>query len=450
LIPLSFAQIPQKIHDLKSLTDSSGTVHLFYRIYAEYEGTEYSTDHIYRYNTETGEEELFLEDFYDTRFGFPYSQTINDYEFLNNDIQNFVFITTYCDNECFVTISRNDSLDMMGGLFVTMDYLNVEGPDSGRVYVEAYGKVVIGRNGGRDWPTPNEDNDFEIPDSSKLDFPLISLSPYNDSLMFGRKFFHADGENAFLRSIDKGLTSEFISDTLLPNDIYFDSDSNAVYMIDVLSTPVPKINCEVNICNYGLFTNKHRENADFWELKQIFPSSVNTPSFPEIFTHPTESGMLYVWNADSVLVTEDYGENFEVLLNSDEDITGFSIGDIKEYYTTTSTLYSLENGNSVELFSILVSNEHQIEIPKQNKLLQNYPNPFNPTTTISYQMNRSGQVTIRLYTITGQLVKELLNKYNTSGTYHFQLNGDNLSSGMYILRGRLGENIESKTITLIK
>ena len=105
LIPLSFAQIPQKIHDLKSLTDSSGTVHLFYRIYAEYEGTEYSTDHIYRYNTETGEEELFLEDFYDTRFGFPYSQTINDYEFLNNDIQNFVFITTYCDNECFVTIS---------------------------------------------------------------------------------------------------------------------------------------------------------------------------------------------------------------------------------------------------------------------------------------------------------------------------------------------------------
>ncbi len=60
LLPvLVVAQTPKRIHDLKSLTDSSGTVHLFYRIYAEYEGTEYYTDNIYHYNPETGDEVFF-------------------------------------------------------------------------------------------------------------------------------------------------------------------------------------------------------------------------------------------------------------------------------------------------------------------------------------------------------------------------------------------------------
>ncbi|WP_340103724.1 T9SS type A sorting domain-containing protein [Rhodohalobacter sp. 8-1] len=102
--------------------------------------------------------------------------------------------------------------------------------------------------------------------------------------------------------------------------------------------------------------------------------------------------------------------------------------------------------------NLIVSNERDIPVEEvRNFFLSSpYPNPFNPTTTISYQMEQPGQVTINLYTITGQLVKELLNTYNTSGTYSFQLNGGNLSSGMYILRGRLGEQTESRTITLIK
>ena len=102
--------------------------------------------------------------------------------------------------------------------------------------------------------------------------------------------------------------------------------------------------------------------------------------------------------------------------------------------------------------NLIVSNERDIPVEEVRNfsLSSPYPNPFNPTTTISYQMEQPGQITIQLYTITGQLVKELLNTYNTSGAYSFQLNGDILSSGIYILRGRLGEQIESRMITLIK
>ncbi|WP_340104170.1 T9SS type A sorting domain-containing protein [Rhodohalobacter sp. 8-1] len=450
LAPLTTAQTPQKIHDLKSLTDSVGTVHLFYRIYAEYEGTEYFTDNIYHYNTNTGIEELFLEHFYDVRFGFPLSSAVTDYTFLENDPQNVVLTQRYCDNECSDFVGRKDSSEGMGGLFVTIKNLNVEGTDTGRVYVEAFGEVVIGKNGGRDWPEPNEDNDFEVPDSSKLDFPLISLSPYNDSFMFGKKLYHSDGENAFLRSLDKGKTSEFISDTLLPANVSFDVDSKTVYIIDVLSTPVPEVNCEINTCNYGLFINEYRGITEDWELKQIFPSSVNTPSFPKILTHPTQSGKLYVWNADSVLMTEDYGGNFEVLTNPTQELTGFTATQFGEYYTTNSTLYKKEGENSVELFSIPVSNEAEVESPEQFELLQNYPNPFNPVTTITYRMRTAGIVSIELYTIQGQRVRELVNDFKTEGQHSFRLNGSDLASGIYILRGKMGVQTETRKITLIK
>lgn len=69
--PAAFAQtIPKKIHDLKSLTDSSSTVHLFYRIYEEYEGTDYYTDNIYHYDIQSGEQDVIIESYFDDRLGF--------------------------------------------------------------------------------------------------------------------------------------------------------------------------------------------------------------------------------------------------------------------------------------------------------------------------------------------------------------------------------------------
>jgi hypothetical protein len=391
-----------------------------------------------------GRKSFFLEHFYDARYGFPYSSAVTDYKFLDNDPQNVVLIRRYCDNECSDYVGRKDSSEGMGGLFVTIKNLNVQGTDIGRVYVEAFGETIIGRNGGRDWPNADAENFEEIPDSSKLGFPLTSLSPFNDSLMFGKRYSFGANDNGFFRSQDKGNTSEFVSDTLFGNSIKYDVNEETIYLLDTIGAPSSDQNCVIDPCKYGLYRSNAKGESDSWEIRKVFSQN------SKLIAHINKSGKLYVWNTDSVLVTEDFGETFEVLLNPAKEITGFSVGQPEEYYTTTSKLYSYENGNSIELFSIPVSNEYQTEIPKQNKLLQNYPNPFNPTTTISYQMEQPGQVSIKLYTITGQLVKELLRTYNTSGTYSFQLNGDHLSSGMYILRGRLGEHIESRTITLIK
>jgi len=59
-------------------------------------------------------------------------------------------------------------------------------------------------------------------------------------------------------------------------------------------------------------------------------------------------------------------------------------------------------------------------------------------------------VTIELYTIQGQRVKKLVNDFKTEGQHSFRLNGSDLASGIYILRGQLGPQTETRKITLIK
>jgi len=50
-------------------------------------------------------------------------------------------------------------------------------------------------------------------------------------------------------------------------------------------------------------------------------------------------------------------------------------------------------------------------------LLQNYPNPFNPSTTIPYRLKNPGYVKVMVYNLLGELVRVLVNKYQSAGYY---------------------------------
>jgi hypothetical protein len=50
-------------------------------------------------------------------------------------------------------------------------------------------------------------------------------------------------------------------------------------------------------------------------------------------------------------------------------------------------------------------------------LYQNYPNPFNPSTTIQYNMPKSGNVEIRIFDIQGRLIRTFIKNYQQAGTH---------------------------------
>ncbi len=71
-------------------------------------------------------------------------------------------------------------------------------------------------------------------------------------------------------------------------------------------------------------------------------------------------------------------------------------------------------------------------VPQKFELEQNYPNPFNPTTTIGFALPKASQVKLRIYSITGQLVSEVLNQKMPAGKHSIKISGEGLASGVYI------------------
>ncbi len=57
--------------------------------------------------------------------------------------------------------------------------------------------------------------------------------------------------------------------------------------------------------------------------------------------------------------------------------------------------------------------------------LSNYPNPFTTKTKIDYQLQNAERVTIKIYNSQGQMVKQLVDKYQTMGNYSTSWDGTN-------------------------
>lgn len=84
------------------------------------------------------------------------------------------------------------------------------------------------------------------------------------------------------------------------------------------------------------------------------------------------------------------------------------------------------------------------------KLYQNFPNPFNPATIISYKINQSGFVTLKVYNLVGQVVRTLVNENQEVGTYSKQFDASELSAGIYLYKLQVNNFTSVKRMTLIK
>ncbi len=86
---------------------------------------------------------------------------------------------------------------------------------------------------------------------------------------------------------------------------------------------------------------------------------------------------------------------------------------------------------------------NQIAIPQEAILLENYPNPLNSTTTIKYELRKSGYVTIKVFNLDGHEVETLMDGFQLSGVYEIEWNSEGLSSGVYIYRLQTDKSIKS-------
>jgi hypothetical protein len=84
------------------------------------------------------------------------------------------------------------------------------------------------------------------------------------------------------------------------------------------------------------------------------------------------------------------------------------------------------------------------------KLYQNYPNPVNSTTLISYQLQESAFVCLKVFDFQGKEIKTLVDEQQNAGTHSVQFNASGLQSGVYFYRIEAGQYYDIKKLLVLK
>ena len=95
-------------------------------------------------------------------------------------------------------------------------------------------------------------------------------------------------------------------------------------------------------------------------------------------------------------------------------------------------------------------------VGRRTSLAQNYPNPFNPSTSIEFTVRDRTRVTLKVYDVSGQLVRTLLEGDRDAGTVHRVTwdgrndAGESVSSGVYFYRLVASDFTQTKKMVLLK
>ncbi len=90
------------------------------------------------------------------------------------------------------------------------------------------------------------------------------------------------------------------------------------------------------------------------------------------------------------------------------------------------------------------------EIVTSFALQQNYPNPFNPSTNIQFSVPQSSYVTLEVYNLVGERLGVLVSEQLGAGTYNYDWNASDLTSGIYFYRLQAADFVETKKMMLLK
>ncbi|MDP8211548.1 MAG: right-handed parallel beta-helix repeat-containing protein [Candidatus Stygibacter australis] len=211
---------------------------------------------------------------------------------------------------------------------------------------------------------------------------------------------------------------------VLLNTIIYNCEDDAIF--NDYGTDFLIFNCDIedfeDLSVYGLL-----DDDEYGYVIETEPGFVD----PEVFDYTLTDSSACI-NAGTAYFEYDG----TIYLNLDES----------EYHGFAPDIGAYENTN--------VENDEEDIAPVRMNMI-NYPNPFNPVTTIKFTLPASDIVTLNIYNIKGQLVKQLLNEKLKSGCHEISWEGINESgnactSGLYFLRLQNSYDQINRRILLLK
>ncbi len=169
-------------------------------------------------------------------------------------------------------------------------------------------------------------------------------------------------------------------------------------------------------------------------------------------------------SANGLAVLGDYvfvadGENGLRVINMSDFDNPYEVGsydtpgDAKRIAMNGNIAY-LADGDNFGIYecsgALDVIEDGQLLLPDQIIVNAAYPNPFNSTTTISYGLPVSGNVSLQMYNPSGRLIKTLFDGYKLSGIHATTLTANNLPSGLYFVQLNVSDQILTQKVMLIR
>ncbi len=124
------------------------------------------------------------------------------------------------------------------------------------------------------------------------------------------------------------------------------------------------------------------------------------------------------------------------------------------YQISAQDIHGNEGGFSEEISVTTVSIINEI-LPDDFVLDQNFPNPFNPTTTISFGLPETSDLSLNIYDVQGNLIKTLFSGAKSAGWYQYNWDGTNdagqvVATGLYLSRLNAGHDTEVIKMLFLK
>ena len=469
LLTLSSAAQEKYFHDLKGIEDSTGTTHLFYRIfeagYSDETGDFHDyTDHIYHFDTHAILDSVFLTSKREYSYFYGAYNLSGPYLFLDGNIKNY-FNVNFKDDEWgnnynylrgfngsffdtgqntinAVSQIRTDSSKILTLNLDTKSVLVILNSDSLPSIHYPYSRLVKASD--------PEEYCFSIPEEPCVlgasdsvliyDFNNLRFKTQTDTIAFFQRndslfYSHDLGKTMVLNNTElpwsKITEIEQISDT---GHLLAQTDSRRFF-----------VDQEHNPDSSSVFiSNEARDEwtSIFSDTNRVYTASVYNNHI--VFIGSGHN--IYIWDSPKPL---------SVFVETEYEISGlyYKTGTEILYALTTEELLEINiNTKSVTILKTLpTSNEPEpTDIPNKVELYQNYPNPFNPVTVISYQLPVNSAVSLKVFDLLGREVAVLVDGRMSAGTHEVSFDARGLSSGMYFYRLEANGEVLTKRLTLIK
>lgn len=179
--------------------------------------------------------------------------------------------------------------------------------------------------------------------------------------------------------------------------------------------------------------------------------TVEIEGWGKVITDEGESDVLRIMRTETTTLAGFEFKTFEVLFVEENGIEVATISGMFDLFGDGVEEESFEASISSFSEGATTSEERISELPRRLQLNQNYPNPFNPSTQITYQLNSPEQVTLSVYSLTGQKVQTLVNgEMKQAGSHTISFDAENLASGVYVYRLQTGSQSLTRKMTLLK